>query len=162
MIPGLNPLTHIQVIKVRDADGPNMECPANLTISTDPFTCTATFELPLPNLTDICSDATFTASISAGYLRVVEGVFTAYQLPIGSHEVTFIGRDECGKTASCSFIVTVEDQIAPTAICNEDLHISIGGEGYSRVYARSVDEGPTPKGIVFRFRSNRASGTSGR
>ncbi len=141
VVPGANPLTHIQVIKVRDADGPNMECPADLTISTDPFACTATFELPLPSLTDACSGATFTASISAGYLRVVDGVFTAYQLPIGSHEVTFIGRDECGKTASCSFIVTVEDQIAPTAICNEDLHISVGGEGYSRVYASSVDEG---------------------
>ena len=141
VMPGLNPLEHIQVIKVQDFDGPDIICPENLVVSTDPFYCTATVALPVPTVEDGCSNTMFSASISAGYLIVVDGIFTAHQLPIGTHEVTFVGRDECGKTSSCRFQLTVEDQIEPTAVCNDDLHISVDGTGYARVFATDIDEG---------------------
>lgn len=141
VMPGLNPLEHIQVIKVQDFDGPDIICPDDMVVSTDPYFCTATVALPIPSVEDGCSNTTFSASVSAGYLIVVDGVFTVHQLPIGTHEVTFVGRDECGKTSSCRFTLTVEDQIEPVAVCNDDLHISVDGMGYARVFAADIDEG---------------------
>gem|GEM_PF-745728 len=141
VVPGSNPLEHIQVIKVQDFDGPDIVCPMDITVSTDPFDCTATVTLPTPIVNDGCSNTSFSASISAGYLISVGGEFTVYQLPIGVHEVTFVGKDECGKTSSCKFLLTVEDQVEPVAVCNDDLHISVDGTGYARVYAEDIDEG---------------------
>lgn len=53
--PLTNPLYHIQVIKVLDEQGPTFSCPANLTVSTDAFTCCATTELPDVIVEDACS-----------------------------------------------------------------------------------------------------------
>ncbi|HRI59222.1 MAG TPA: proprotein convertase P-domain-containing protein, partial [Saprospiraceae bacterium] len=44
-----------QVIKVLDEDGPSISCPANLTVSTDPFSCCAVFDLPDVIISDNCS-----------------------------------------------------------------------------------------------------------
>ena len=110
-------------------------------ISTGPYDCTASFNLPIPEVQDACSATSYTASIDEGILTNANGVLVAHNLEIGHHEITFIARDACGKTSSCSYTVSVEDQIEPTAICDDDLHISIGGDGQSRVYAIDIDEG---------------------
>ena len=39
----------------------------------------------------------------------------------------------------CPF--SVEDQIEPTAVCDDDLHVSIAGNDYARIYAEDIDEG---------------------
>ncbi|HND88513.1 MAG TPA: HYR domain-containing protein, partial [Saprospiraceae bacterium] len=46
---------HNQVIQVLDDEGPSVACPANLTATTDPFSCCATVDLPDALLDDVCS-----------------------------------------------------------------------------------------------------------
>ncbi len=138
---GENPLEHIQVIKVLDQSGPLMDCPENMTVSTGPFGCTATFVLPDPGILESCSNATFTASVNGGVVIDYFGDYVVSNLPIGTFTVTYTATDECLRTSQCSFEVTVEDMIEPIAICDDELQISIGGEGYARIYAEDVDEG---------------------
>ena len=67
---------------------------------------------------------------------------TVAKVPKGAHYFRYIVQDQCGKIGYsdyCPFYVI--DEIAPAAICNDDLNISIGGDQNSRVYAKDIDEG---------------------
>ncbi|MCB9020473.1 MAG: hypothetical protein H6546_09095, partial [Chitinophagales bacterium] len=53
--PFTNPMYYIQLIKVVDDQGPAFSCPANLTVSIDPFSCCGTINLPDAIIEDGCS-----------------------------------------------------------------------------------------------------------
>ncbi|MDO8368173.1 MAG: HYR domain-containing protein [Saprospiraceae bacterium] len=142
-----------QILKVVDDEGPSFACPANLTISTDPFACCATFNLPDVIVTDNCSRINnisgmivirdqYTGSIInmvpiGGSLQDFPGnnwwnldtlanFGWAPCLPIGNHTVTYIAEDDCGNTSSCNFNLTVRDYVPPVAACDETTTIAIG------------------------------------
>ena len=62
-------------------------------------------------------------------------------IPLGCHYFRYRIVDDCNNetTQDCQFFV--EDQVEPVAICDDDLNISIGGQGYARVYTDDIDEG---------------------
>lgn len=147
-----------QIIKVADTKAPVVVCdPVDYdhdgnndlrTYSTGPYDCTAAFELPMPIVEDACSGWTVLtevlegghngpviASVLPGKSRYISGV------PLGCHVIKYTVVDDCGnKTVKfCPF--QVEDQVAPIAVCNDDLNIGIGGAGYARVDATDIDEG---------------------
>ena len=135
-----------------------------LTYSTGPFDCTAAFSVPLPTVYDNCSDWTVHTDIAT---TIEQDVVNEYGqvvgtelvdivvasipanapsryvggIPLGCHRFVYTVTDECGNetVVECPFLV--EDQVEPTAICDDDLNISIGGSGISRVYAEDIDEG---------------------
>lgn len=141
VFPGVNPLVHVQSIQVLDEQGPVIICPTNRVISSGPFSCRGALVLPAPQLSDGCSPASYTVSIGSGSLALINGSYLLSNLEEGIHYVTYRAKDACGRKSQCTFTITVTDQIEPIAICNEDLHISIGGQGLARVYAEDVDEG---------------------
>ena len=147
-----------QVIKVLDTIKPEVMCePVDYdhdgindlrTYSTGPYDCTAAFEVPMPLVEDNCSDWTvlteimegtyegpIIATIQPGQSRYVSGV------PLGCHVIRYTVLDDCGnKTVKyCPF--QVEDQVAPVAVCDDDLNIGLGGQGYARVEAEDINEG---------------------
>ena len=62
-----NPRFFTQIIKVEDNSGPEMACPADLTVTTDPFNCCATVDLPDFIVSDNCSSVgQVSAAHSAG------------------------------------------------------------------------------------------------
>ncbi len=137
--------------------------PDPLQFSTVPYDCTAAFEAPLPNVADNCSSwevrteivtdevvpvtnqygiitgydtvATIIATILPGAPRYVSGI------PVGCHRFRYKVTDDCNNytVLECDFCVV--DDVEPTAICNEDLQVSIGGQGVGRIYATDVNEG---------------------
>ncbi|MFN0035318.1 MAG: proprotein convertase P-domain-containing protein, partial [Saprospiraceae bacterium] len=144
-----------QIIKVLDEAGPAIACPANLTVTSDPFSCCATFNLPDVIVEDNCSRinnisgmiVTFDAftgeqtgmlTIGGGLedflgnnywdLDTLANFGVAPCLPIGTHTVTYIAEDDCGNTSSCTFRLTVRDLTPPTAACDETTTIAIGGD----------------------------------
>lgn len=148
----------IQLIEVGDQEKPTVTCAvtdydqdgeADLPVySTGPYDCTAGFHVPLPEVTDNCSswkvtteivayttDGPVVATIPPGQSRYISGI------PLGCHYFKYTVADDCGNTTVtyCPFVV--EDQIAPTAVCKDDLHISIGGQGLARIYANDIDNG---------------------
>lgn len=155
--PGLE-YTYTQIIKVGDFTGPLVECPEldpdhdgqadPLIFSSGPYDCMAAFLAPLPVVSDNCSswkvftevlvggtDGEVIATIKDGKPRYISGI------PLGCHTFRFTVTDACGNQSITHCPFFVEDQMAPIAICNDDLRISLGGKGYARVAAAEIDEG---------------------
>jgi hypothetical protein len=141
IVAGDNPREFVQVIQVLDTEGPQIDCPEPINISTGPFDCTAALSVPLPTIIDACSGTTFTVNASDGALTFQNGIYFLSNLPLGTHTISYTATDECLRSSTCSVAVTVFDGIEPIAICNEDLNISIGGSGYAEVSAADIDEG---------------------
>ncbi|MEZ4942374.1 MAG: proprotein convertase P-domain-containing protein, partial [Saprospiraceae bacterium] len=146
-------IEHNQIIKVADHDGPTFDCPANITVSTDPFTCCATVDLPDFIASDNCSRIkSVTAMITVidpqtgqvlnmynvgGSMSSFPGnnlwepdtmvnVGSTPCLPIGSHQVMYTLEDDCGNTTVCEFRVIVRDYTPPVAACDEFTVVGIG------------------------------------
>lgn len=142
-----------QIIKVTDETGPEFSCPANLTVSTDPFACCATINLPDVIVEDNCSRINnisgmitireqYTGEIInmlpiGGSLQDFPGnnywdLDTLANfgwtpcLPVGTHTVTYVAEDDCGNTSTCAFNLIVRDYIPPVASCDETTTIAIG------------------------------------
>ncbi|MEZ5039325.1 MAG: T9SS type A sorting domain-containing protein [Saprospiraceae bacterium] len=150
-------ITHLQIIKVGDFTPPTISCveeghnwngqPNMHVFSTGPFDCTAAFEIPLPVVTDNCSGASILSEIIDGNTGLVlasvpDGASRFVgQIPAGCHLFRYTATDGCGNvtTLECPFMVL--DEIEPIAICNDDLRISLNGDGYAEIKAADVDEG---------------------
>jgi hypothetical protein len=136
-----------------------------ITYSTTPFDCTASFVVPMPTVTDACSVNNWTMTteivtdiqvpvlnqfgqqtgtttqtivvktIAHGASRQVTGI------PTGNHRFRYTVTDNCGNTTVQECAFRVVDLIEPTAICNNQLNISLGGNGQARVFAADINEG---------------------
>ncbi len=157
-----------QIINVDDFTGPAITCPTTtdpegIIYSTGPFDCTASFEVPLPEVTDNCStwevsiqivtdvevpvldqwgqvigtttETVVLANIPAGASRYITGI------PTGCHRFKYTVTDACDNTNVLECDFCVEDRVEPTAVCDDDLTVTLGGVGYARLYAIDVDEG---------------------
>ena len=151
-------LEHTQVIKVLDDEGPVVEDLADTTFSANDFTCTADLVIPKPEVISDCSDE-FIYSLQ--YLRAtndgpapVDGIysnenvdelfsgdFMITDLDFGNTWIKWTVQDECGNKTYEYFTLTVDDQVAPTAVCDEFTVVSVGGDGRIRVDAISFDDG---------------------
>ena len=132
--------------------------------SNSPFSCEAAFEAPLPVVEENCSDYEVHTAIvredidstfnSNGQLigtetdtvvvrvigwnapsRVVSGI------PIGDYYFRYTVTDGCGNSTTRFFPFVVEDNVAPTAVCDQNTVVSIGGQDYGRVYAEDINNG---------------------
>ncbi len=165
-----------QLIKVGDFSGPEITCnfPDNNwdgspdVISTGPYDCTATFQVPAPIISDNCSDWTWSAQIVTDLVVPVLNQYgqqvgttiqtvivsnfpgpygpnstlpVASNIPPGNHRVRYTAIDDCDNTTTVECPFTVKDLVEPVAVCDDDLHISIGGQGYAQVLASDIDEG---------------------
>ncbi|MCO6492278.1 MAG: HYR domain-containing protein, partial [Phaeodactylibacter sp.] len=153
--------------------------PDGLVFSTSPFNCTASFAAPLPEVTDNCSDWEVYTEILA---EVEVEVFNQYGqvtgtaldtvvvrtiawnattrivsgIEAGSYYFRYVVEDACGNTVTSYCPFEVRDEIEPTAVCNEDLTISIGGNGLARLYAADIDEGSNDNCGIDRIEARRS------
>jgi hypothetical protein len=129
-----------QLILVSDNQGPTLNCPtpAQLVFNSDPGACSATIALPAITATDNCSSA-ITYAVSSSYgatnFNAVSGVAP------GIHTVQYVATDECGTSNSCTVQLTVVDDLAPIAACDDQLLVSIASGGYAIMGAAAFNEG---------------------
>ncbi|MFK7810282.1 MAG: HYR domain-containing protein [Saprospiraceae bacterium] len=129
-------ITHGQIIKVKDTTAPEIFCPSDFTVSASVISCGATVLLPTATATDDCSD--FEISVSWQY---GSGTGPFYNVPVGTHQVTYSAEDDCGNISNCQIQVTVVDDIAPVNICKTALSINISTGGSATVPAITFDDG---------------------
>jgi len=101
-----------QTVTVNDTEAPVVTCPANVTRSTDPGTCSATFNPGTAETTDNCdSNPTVTGVRSDG-----QPLNAPY--PKGTTVVTWTATDSSGNTSTpCAQTITVNDTEAPVISC---------------------------------------------
>ncbi len=107
-------------VTVADGEAPSVECPATITVSTDPGLCEATVVFPDPAASDNCP----------GGLTVTQilGPLSGSVLIVGSKTIEYEIVDGAGNTVLCSFEIIVEDNESPGITCPGDIVIlTLGG-----------------------------------
>ncbi len=134
---------HDQYIEVRDIDNPIIECPNDITVSAVVSNCEGIVSLPLPTVTDGCSDeitiqtlTPLTGIIEEGDSRVV--AFPYSETP---YVITYRATDQASNSSECEITVTVIDDIAPIAICDQNTIVGLNSIGEGYLYAMNVDDG---------------------
>lgn len=132
--------------------------------SASPFSCAATFSAPLPVVGETCSDFTVFTEVMVAQsdsLFDLNGQFTGINtdtvvvktipanassrivssLPLGHYFFRYRVDDDCGNSATALFPFEVVDDVAPVAVCDQGLVVSIGGNNFGRLFAADVDNG---------------------
>jgi len=99
-------------ITVVDNQPPELQCPDTIFAEAAPGLCGASVSYAIP-ATDNCPDVVVTTTRSSGS-----------HFMIGSTPVDVIAVDASGNADSCTFIVTVTDTQAPTALCQSDTTVA--------------------------------------
>ena len=155
----------VQMIKVLDRQGPVINCPANLTVTTDLYNCCATVNLPDVVVDDACSPAANLSGkvvvfnqYSGDTTQVVSvnGVLGNFPgnnpadpdtmatfgntpcLPVGIHHVYYRVEDVCGNLKACSFQLTVRDYTAPVALGHSLTIVSLNADDPDDCYEQNA------------------------
>ena len=131
-------ITGNQIIEVTDTTPPSIICPNDFSTSTSSNDCTASVILPIPMVSDDCSNYT----ISVDFDFPLSGNIYS-NIPVGTHPVIYTATDDCGNTSSCTFNVIIKDLIAPIPVCDQTTQVSLGTDGTAQVCALTFDDGST-------------------
>src|SRR5690606_37944066 len=118
-------------VTVNDTENPTITCPSDITVSNDAGQCDAVVTWSAPTGADNCASFNVTSSHNPGDT-----------FPIGTTIVTYTITDAAGLTASCSFDVTVNDVIAPTANC-QNYSVTLDASGNATITTADIDNGST-------------------
>jgi len=141
-----------QIIKAVDRYGPEIDVP-ELTVSVDPWACTATVNLPHPeHIFDNCDSYTSYFIGTTGGLSVsgnADDGFVLHDAYLGQHRIEYRSVDCCGNVGRSYMNITVVDDTPPVAVSKEFIVISLtnisnpinGYQGTANVYARDLDNG---------------------
>eukprot|EP01095_Lingulamoeba_sp_RSL-Kostka_P012945 TRINITY_DN522_c0_g2_i1.p1 TRINITY_DN522_c0_g2~~TRINITY_DN522_c0_g2_i1.p1 ORF type:complete len:975 (-),score=313.51 TRINITY_DN522_c0_g2_i1:3399-6323(-) len=107
-------------VTVSDNSSPNISCPTDLTIDTDPLACNANVGSFLASATDNCATPTITNNYTSG------GPDASGNYPLGTTPVVYTATDGIN-SIQCSASVTVNDNTDPVINCPVDRSVSISG-----------------------------------
>jgi len=104
-----------QYITVVDNQNPTIACAGPVTVNNDPGTCgSSSVVLVNPTANDNCGTVTLSNNAPSTY-------------PVGSTTVTWTATDNVGNIATCTQVVTVVDNQAPTITCPTDRTVGTAG-----------------------------------
>ena len=120
-----NVSTCTSTVTVTETVPPTIVCPSNITANVTAGACNRSVVTPNPTTGDNCgvtrltwalTGATTGASAATGINNL--GTFT---FNVGVTTVTYTVRDAAGNTATCSFNVTINDNIPPSITCPSNI-----------------------------------------
>jgi hypothetical protein len=125
-----NSATCSYTVTVIDNINPTISCPSNVTANVTAGLCNASVVTTNPVTADNCSVTTLTwamtgATVAASSATGINHVGT-YVFNTGLTTVTYTVRDAAGNTATCSFTVTIVDNINPTILCPSNITANVG------------------------------------
>lgn len=141
--------TYLQIIKATDVTAPVIVA-KDLTVSTDPWACTANIRFPAPlSLTDNCSGKlTYKVDGPVGVQVIYQAniqQWVALDVPKGTYNFYYRGIDCCGNIGTDTITVTIADLMSPVAISKEFIVVSLtntgDGNGIAKIYPQSIDNG---------------------
>lgn len=155
-----------QVVRVGDLAGPAISLPTQdldfngvpdegpLTFSTNTGQCSAVLDLSVGvSMTDACSnDLRLDAYLfidgnmampPLGPYRIIGGMTNTLTTPIpaGLHILRYVGSDPCSNTSTEDVALSIVDGNPPLVACEDQINISLDGNGLARLNARDFDAG---------------------
>lgn len=131
-------VSNAQVILYQDETPPMIVCPEDITVVTEANECYATVTLPEPTILDNCdAEPEFFVNTSYGAVGLGPHPF----VPAGVHTIQYSAVDECGNTSICSITLTVLDDQAPVAVCEDETIVSVPSSGMGIIRAETFDDG---------------------
>jgi hypothetical protein len=133
-------------VTITDTQSPTFTtCPNNLTVSGPFNACSAIVTWLTPVAADNCGTPSTSSTHASGNT-----------FPTGTTTVTYTATDGAGNTGTCSFTVTVNDNITPIAQC-QGVTLTLDAFGNGSTTAAAVNNGSTDNcGIVFQGLSQTA------
>lgn len=106
-------------ITLLDTISPNVTCPSATTVSTN-VACQYTLPsvISSANISDNCTPF--------GSLSITQSPIAGTLLPLGTHTITVTVQDLAGNISSCSYPLTVVDQLVPSITCPGTQNLPIG------------------------------------
>ncbi len=120
------------VITVEDTEAPIVTCPADINITLPDGDCDTVVNYALPAVSDNCPETTLT---------LTAGPASGETFSVGATTVTFEAVDDAGNTASCSFTVTVTENVSPTIDCPGDITVNNNAGECGAVVTYTAPEG---------------------
>jgi hypothetical protein len=140
---------NVQTILVKDQTSPLLSLvPFSVPAASGSPDCVSLAFLPPALLSSDCSNVVqriFTPVGEALYVNGSNGNEGGWiplpGLGLGVHTLTYLAVDGCGNTGQISVEVTVQDAMAPVAICEQGVSVSLNGEGTALIPASAFDNG---------------------
>ncbi|MDQ3141871.1 MAG: hypothetical protein M3Q56_06450, partial [Bacteroidota bacterium] len=159
-----------QIIKVIDDEGPVFVCPVDFSIGMQAYNCEGFGKLPEPNNVKDCGNLFY--KIFATYHKPVPGIddepSTKYIIynkkdscyyfdggPQGEYTLLYIVTDDCGNSSTCEVELTVNDNLAPIAICDQKTVVTLTNDGTGKIYAETFDDGSLDNCGILKFEVRR-------
>lgn len=124
-----------QILKIQDNTPPVITCPDNI-VKPVGANCTATVTMPpLATVDDCLSDINIRIMGDLG-----EGsTFTS--VPPGEYNMTYVAKDGCLNTSSCSIRVSVVDAAPPGVVCRSSVSFPLMANGEAMLWASDLEQG---------------------
>ncbi|MEN9640315.1 MAG: hypothetical protein RLZZ262_2184, partial [Bacteroidota bacterium] len=129
-------------VTVTDNVAPTISCPGNASLNTSTTTCNASYATPAPTISDNCSTSILTWSITGA--TTANSVSTGINyvgtrnFNTGVSTVSYVLTDGSGNTATCSYTVTVVDNVPPVVTCPANIVTNVAAGACSRVVATTT------------------------
>ncbi|MBK7810888.1 MAG: HYR domain-containing protein [Saprospiraceae bacterium] len=139
---------HSQVIKVADAEGPQVLYPDSARVNMESYSCFGRWEVPPAWLIDNCSNEIhYTVEVEQGTILGNEtSGYVVIGMPEGIQSGWIVAEDCCGNITRKHVVLNVVDRVPPQPICRTATSVSLNGnqspgENVIRICAQDLDEG---------------------
>ena len=144
-----------QLIEFIDTLSPTIQCTPHASLETaesislPPYQCATTPNFLAPSATDICDPSVNVLMFSVErqdnqyWTKLGSNLSQAGDLGLGTYRVGWRAFDKCPnqiKEDTCYRYFVLEDKTSPSAICADQLNVSIGND-YARINAAAIDGG---------------------
>ena len=121
------------VLTVLDTVSPTITCVNDISANVNAGQCIATVSYGTITGDDNCSSTGVTTMLTSG-------LGSGGNFPIGVSTEVWTATDSSGNIQSCSFTITVTDNVAPTAVC-QDLTVFLDGIGSATISENDINNG---------------------
>ncbi len=131
-------ITYQQIIKVIDDVEPIITCPEDDLVCVIDDACSVTLDLDIPEVEDCSEDISIQVESELG-----DGLGPFFNVEPGEYELIYSAQDNCGNSASCSTVVTVEDCTKPSPYCKSGIIVELMDTNPQmiEVWAKDFDDG---------------------
>ena len=116
---------------IEDTTAPVIGCPGDVTAVTEDGDCGAIVNFQPAVAIDNCGSA---------FTYQTGGLGSGSVFPVGDTLIEYTAQDDCGNLATCTFTVTVIDDDAPVAIC-QDITVILDDTGNATITADQLNFG---------------------